>query len=130
MIKKRDARREAKQLWRLCVVNGSLDDGRARDVVSQVIESRHTSGPAVLAYFLRLVRLDLARKTAQVESAVPLDADVRSSVEQSLSRKYGPGITPSFVVDPLLIGGMRVRVGSDVYDGSVKAELDALEMGF
>jgi F-type H+-transporting ATPase subunit delta len=130
MIKKREARREAKELWRLCVVNGSLDEGRARDVVNHVIESRHTSGPAILANFLRLVRLDLARKTARVESAVPLDADVRSSVEQSLSRKYGLGIAPSFVVEPSLIGGMRVRVGSDVYDGSVKAGLDALEVGF
>jgi len=130
MIKKREARRDAKQLWRLCVVDGSLDESRVRDVVNHVIESEHTGGPAILSTFLRLVRLDLARKAARVESAAPLDADLRASVEQSLSRKYGSGIETSFVVDPSLIGGMRVRVGNDVYDGSVKAELDALEMGF
>ena len=130
MIKKREARRDAKQLWRLCVVDGSLDESRVRDVVNHVIESEHTGGPAILSTFLRLVRLDLARKAARVESAAPLDVDLRASVEQSLSRKYGSGIETSFVVDPSLIGGMRVRVGNDVYDGSVKAELDALEMGF
>jgi F-type H+-transporting ATPase subunit delta len=130
VIRKRQAKRDAKQLWRLCLVDGSLDEGRAREVVNRLIESKHTGGPAILSNFLRLVRLDLAGKAARVDSAVPLDADVRASVEQSLARKYGPRIATSFVVDPSLIGGMRVRVGSDVYDGSVKAGLDALEVGF
>ena len=43
---------------------------------------------------------------------------------------YGPGISTSFAETSALIGGMRIRVGSDVYDGSVKAGLVALEKSF
>jgi F-type H+-transporting ATPase subunit delta len=126
----RQVRHDAERLWRLCLVNGSLDENRAREVVDQIIESRKYGGPAILAHFLRLLRLDRARQAAQVESAGPLDADVRAAVEEGLARTYGPAINTTFVVDPTLIGGMRVRVGSDVYDGSVRGGLDALEARF
>jgi F-type H+-transporting ATPase subunit delta len=107
-----------------------LDESRARAVVDRVIESRHSGGPAILSHFLRLLKVDRARQTAQVESAAPLDADLRAAVEGVLARKYSPAITTIFVVDPTLIGGMRVRVGSDVYDGSVRGGLEALEARF
>jgi F-type H+-transporting ATPase subunit delta len=126
----RQVRRDAERLWRLCLVSGSLDEDRARQVVDRVIESRRTGGVAVLSRFLRLVKLDRTRQAAWVESAAPLEADVRTAVEEGLTRRYGPAITTTFVVDPALIGGMRVRVGSDVYDGSVRGGLDALEARF
>ena len=126
----RQTKRDAAQLWRLCLVNGSLDEGRARQVVEQVIESRHSGTPAVLTYFLRLLKLDRARQSARVESAVPLDAAVRAAVEEGLARKYGDSITTIFVVDPSLIGGLRVKIGSDVYDGTVRGGLAALGAGF
>jgi F-type H+-transporting ATPase subunit delta len=47
-----------------------------------------------------------------------------------LVRTYGPEISTSFAEDTTLIGGMRIRVGSDVYDGSVKAGLAALQESF
>ncbi len=126
----RQVRRDAKRLWRLCLVDGWLDDSRVRQVVDRVIESRRSGGVAVLSHFLRLVKLDRARQVAQVESAAPLDADVRAAVEERLARRYGSAVETTFVVDPALIGGMRVKVGSDVYDGSVRAGLDALEARF
>jgi hypothetical protein len=63
-------------------------------------------------------------------SAAPLDAAVRGDVERALASQYGAAIATTFVVDPTLIGGMRVQVGSDLYDGSVKAGLAALESSF
>ncbi|HVP79079.1 MAG TPA: F0F1 ATP synthase subunit delta [Thermodesulfobacteriota bacterium] len=47
-----------------------------------------------------------------------------------MARAYGPGISASFVHNPGLIGGMRIKVGSDVYDGSVRARLAGLEKTF
>jgi len=126
----RQVRHDARRLWRLCLVNGSLDEGRTREVVDQVIASRHSGGPPILSHILRLVKLDRARHAAQIESAAPLGPDMRAAVEEGLARKYGPAIRTTFVVDPTLIGGMRVKVGSDVYDGSVRAGLDALEARF
>ena len=126
----RQARQEAKQLFRLCLVNGRLDEGRTRLVVNRVIESGRRGSLAVLSHFQRLVRLEHARYTALIESAAPLPDELRVSVRSGLERVYGPGIATSFVQNPALIAGMRIKVGSDVYDGSVRARLAALEKRF
>jgi len=76
------------------------------------------------------VKLDLARHTATVESAAHLPAELRANVESDLERAYGPNLSISFAEKPGLIGGMRIKVGSDVYDSSVKARLTALEGRF
>src|SRR5262249_45684024 len=65
-------RREAKELFRLCLLNGLLDEGRVRRVVQTIIESGRRGSMALLSQFQRLVRLQCHRQTAEVESAVPL----------------------------------------------------------
>jgi F-type H+-transporting ATPase subunit delta len=130
MKTKKQTKREAVRLFRLCFVDGMLDEGRARQVVQRIVEARPRSGLALLAYFQRLVRLEVARHTAEVESAVPLPAELHESIRAGLERTYGHGIRSSFAHKPALIGGMRIKVGSDVYDGSVRARLDALGKSF
>jgi F-type H+-transporting ATPase subunit delta len=76
------------------------------------------------------VKLDRARLTAHIESATPLPIDLLSNIEQSMTRRYGLGLATAVAVSPALIGGIRVQVGSDVYDGSVRAGLAALERSF
>ena len=77
-----------------------------------------------------LHRSEIARRTATVESAAPLPPDLQAGIEAGLKRRYGPGLSTAFAHDPALIGGMRIQVGSDVYDGSVRAGLEALEQSF
>ena len=126
----RQTKREAKRLFRLCLVNGLVDEGRTRQVVQRMIESKRRGDLALLSHFRRLMKLETARHTAEVESALPLPADLRASIQADLARIYGPGISASFVHNPELIGGMRIKVGSDVYDGSVRARLAGLEKNF
>jgi F-type H+-transporting ATPase subunit delta len=126
----RRARREARRLYRACVVGGLLDEARARQVVDRVAGARRRGSLAFLSHFQRLVQLDRARHEAVVQSATPLPPDLRASVESGVARLYGPGVSTSFADNPALIGGMRVKVGSDVYDGSVRAALLALEERF
>ena len=122
--------RNARQLFRLCLVNDSLDERRVRTVVRGVLQSKRRGRHAILSRFLRLVKLDRIRHTADIESATPLPAHLQTSVLNGVVRVYGPGITISFSQNPALIGGMRIRVGTDVYDGSIKARLAALEHRF
>jgi len=68
--------------------------------------------------------------TAEIQSAVPLTADLEASVQARLERVYGQWITARFVLNRSLIGGMRIKVGNDVYDGSVRHGLDLLEKSF
>jgi F-type H+-transporting ATPase subunit delta len=122
--------RDAKKLLRLCLVNGSLDEARVRQVVDRVIASGRSGGLGVLARFQRLVRLDRARHSADVDSAAPLPAEARAAIETAISRMLGPAVTTTFAENPALIGGVRVKVGSDVYDGSIRGHLAAIESRF
>ena len=121
---------EAKRLFRLCLVKQTLDEGRVRQVLQNVLRSKRRGYLLLATQFVRLVRLEWLRHTAEVESAAPLSSDLRANVQASLVRTYGPDLSTLFVEKPALIGGMRIRVGSDVYDGSVKAGLAALEKSF
>jgi F-type H+-transporting ATPase subunit delta len=130
MSRTKQAKRDAKQAFRLCLVNGLLDEGRVRELVRRVAESRNRNRLKFLSHFRRLVELDQARHTATVENATPLSADIQASIQAGLSHTYGPGLNTRFAHNPELIGGMRIKVGSDVYDSSVKARLAALQARF
>jgi len=124
------ARRGAKELFRACFVNGLLDENRTRQAVAQVLQSKPRDYLAILTHFQRLVKLEIERRSAHVETSVALPADLRGNVQNTLTRAYGPGLNVSFAENPALIGGMKIRVGSDVYDGSVRGRLAALEESF
>jgi F-type H+-transporting ATPase subunit delta len=126
----RQTRREAKQLFRLCLAGGTLDEDRARRVARGIADAGHRECRAVLKHFLRLVKLDRNRHTAAIESATPLPEDLQAGLEAGLKRKYGADLVTRYAVRPSLIGGMRIQVGSDVYDSSVLAGLAALEKSF
>ena len=124
------SRRDSRTLYNACRVNGLLDESRVRVAATAVVKSKPRGYLGILTHFHRLVKLDIARRTALVESAVPLAADFQNSVKANLTKKYGAGLSLQFVVNPALIGGMRVRVGSDVMDSSVSARLQELAEAF
>ncbi len=126
----KQARREAKELFRVCQVEGLLDEGRVRSVVGRVLESKPRGYLGTLHYFQRLVKLEVERRTARVESAQELPADLRDAVQGSLEARYGRGLQVQYTVQPDLVAGVRVRVGSDVFDGSVSGRLHDLKSSF
>ena len=126
----RKARREAKELFRVCIVNGVLDEARVRQAVRQLIETRPRGYLGTLSALRRLVTLDVEAHTAKIESAAPLSPELQGRLKASLTRAHGPGLSTSFTDNSALIGGVRIRVGSDVYDGTVKGRLAALEQRF
>ena len=121
------ARRDAKELFRSAQVNGVLDENKARQVVDEVLAKKPRSYVAILTHFQRLVKLDIERRTARIETVVPLDAAQQSGVRSALAKRYGAGLTFSFAQNPALIGGMRIKIGSDVYDGSIQSRLAQLQ---
>jgi F-type H+-transporting ATPase subunit delta len=126
----KQARRDGKSLFNVCRVDGVLDENRVRQTVTAVIAKKPRGYVAVLSHFQRLVKLDIERRTARVESAGPVSEVLKQSVKANLVARYGAGLNVNFAVNPALIGGLRVKVGSDVYDGSVKARLAELETNF
>ena len=126
----KQARRDGKSLFNICRVSGVLDEDRVRKTVSAVIAQKPRGFVAILSHFQRLVKLDIERRSARVESAVPASEALQQSVKANLAARYGRGLSVTFAVNPALIGGLRVKVGSDVFDGSVKARLAELESSF
>lgn len=123
----KQSRRDGKALFNACRVNGVLDEGRVRQALAEVVARKPRGYVATLHHFHRLVKLDLARRTAVVESATALGTAIQDSVRNHLTARHGAGLNLSFETNPGVIGGLKVRVGSDIYDGTVAGRLAALE---
>ncbi len=127
----KDALRSARQLFRACFdVNGRMHNTRAKRVVKRVGETKPRNYQAILTAFQRLIRLEVEKRTATVESVAELTLEGRDQLRRDLQKKYGDDLTLDFFINPDLIGGLRVKVGSHVWDGSVRAKLQALRERF
>ncbi|RZO59228.1 MAG: ATP synthase F1 subunit delta [Limisphaerales bacterium] len=126
----KQSRRDAKQLFQACQVNGALEEARVRQAVALLIEKKPRGYFGTLQEFQRLVKLDVNSRSARVESAVALSEAQQQEVRASLGRLKGADVEVEFAEDADLIGGMRVKLGDDVYDGSVKTRLSRLAESF
>ena len=120
----------ARRLYGLCQVNGQLDDNKLRDLVSKLIAAKPRDFQAILASIQRLTRLEQARRSVIVESATVLNDGERQKVVAGLAKDYGNKLTIEYKINPELLGGLRIKVGDDVFDGSVQGRIDRLSKAF
>jgi F-type H+-transporting ATPase subunit delta len=126
----REAATTARRAFRMCLEGERLNDDKLRKVVKKIGELKPRNYQAILHTLLRLTRLEAARREVVVESATALDSNTTVRVTTGLQEKYGNDLSFEFKVTPDLLGGMRVRVGNDVWDGSVKGRLERLSESF
>lgn len=126
----KQARRSAKALYQSCLVDSVLDENRARRVVEEVVNAKPRGYLPILNQFHRLVKLDVQRRSATIESPTEMTSDDKRQIEAQLLARYGRGMTYEYRINPALIAGLRIQVGSDVYDGSVAGRLRALQESF
>ena len=126
----KQSRRGAKQLFKICQVEGQLAEERVRQAVTLVIEKKPRGYFGILQELQRLVKLDVSSRSARVESAVVLTEAQQQNIRESLGRLKGGEVTVEFAENADLIGGMRVKIGDDVFDGSVKTRLATLSESF
>jgi F-type H+-transporting ATPase subunit delta len=126
----KQSRRDAKQLFRSTIAKGVMDEQRVRSAVTLLLSKKPRGYVGILSHLQRLVKLELARRTARVESATSLSAQEQAAIQANLEKRYGQGLNLTFAQNPSLVGGLRVQVGSDVYDGSVQGRLNALRENF
>ena len=123
-------RRAARQLFRLSHTDGLFDESRGQHLLQRFLRAKPRGCLQVLIELKRLLKRERAQRSATVESAMTLSAEDTTHVRTRLEQVYGQGLNISFSQNPGLIGGMRVTVGSDVYDGSVQGRLLALQQRF
>ena len=123
----REIRRISRDMLKASFTDGQLDPGKIGALVQSLVDKKPRDSIAILENYKRLVRLEVEKRRARIETAGELSPEVRSQIVASLQRKYGSDITTEFVISPELLGGLRIRVGSDVWDGSVRNRLERLE---
>jgi F-type H+-transporting ATPase subunit delta len=123
----KETRQLSKGLLRASYVDGKLNGARVSELVRTLIEKKPRNYIRALDAYKRLLRLEVEKRTATIESATELSPEVGAEIVANLQRKYGADLAPKFSVNPELLGGMRIRVGSDVWDSSVRNRLARLQ---
>ena len=126
----KDAARSARRIYRLCAPEGRLDEDKMRTAFKKIGTAKPRDYRAIMHALFRLVRLDEESRQALVESATELDTPSRVRIEESLNNQYGGALSFSYRTDPELLGGVKIRVGNDVWDGSVQSRLERLANAF
>ncbi len=123
----KEIRQLSREMLRASFTDGQLDSGRIASLVDSLIARKPRKYVDVLKNYKRLIRLEVEKRRARIETASEVDREAGSKLIENLKKKYGSDLTTEFVVNPQLLGGMRIRVGSDVWDGSVRNRLQRLE---
>ena len=123
----KEIRQLSREMLRASFTDGQLDRGKIASLVQSLIAKRPRHFMAVLQNYKRLLRLEIEKRHAKIESATQLSPQAAVDIVARLKKKYGGDLTSEFVVDPTLLGGVRVRVGSDVWDGTLRNRLERLQ---
>jgi len=83
---------------------------------------------AIIVSFRELAAAARGEVTAEVTSAAPLTSEQAGALAQTLKAKIGKSVTLNQFVDPSLIGGLQVKVGSQLIDSSLKTKLAAMKI--
>ena len=123
----KEIRRRSREMLRASFNDGQLNPGRIVSLVHSLVARKQRNYIDVLKNYRRLLRLEVEKRRARIETASELDREAGAKVIENLKKKYGDDLTAEFVVNPELLGGLRVRVGSDVWDGTVRTRLERLQ---
>src|SRR5947208_1956831 len=123
----KEIRQLSREMLRTSFTDGQLDRGKIASLVQSLITKRPRHFMDILQYYKRLLRLEMEKRHARIESATQVTPQVAADIVARLKKKYGEDLSSEFAVDPTLLGGVRVRVGSDVWDGTLRNRLERLQ---
>jgi F-type H+-transporting ATPase subunit delta len=118
----------AKQLFKLSVVNGVVSPEQVTGVLGWVEKTSPRRPVALLKAYHHRIAIELAKSRAEVEHAGPVSDATLKQIEAAMTKRYSRVITASAKPNPGLLAGLRVRVGSDVYESSVASQLAKLSV--
>ena len=102
---------------------------QGKNFLRTVIENgRLNALPEIVRQFRALKNAQSGSSDAVVYSAFPIDGSALAEVAVMLEKRFGRKLNPSVVLQPELIGGIRVVVGDEVLDTSVKARLEQMKV--
>ena len=101
----------------------------SRRFVGVVTENRRLFAlPAIIGAYLRLLAARRGEITAEVTTATNLDAEQMSALTDALKKSVGAKVAVEHKIDPNLLGGIVVRVGSRMFDSSLRTKLERMQL--
>jgi F-type H+-transporting ATPase subunit delta len=102
-------------------------NAEAKNFIAMLAENdRVALLPEIATQFIELKNASAGAADATVYSAFELSADQLNNLVATLEKKFGRKLNPTVEIDPSLIGGVRVVVGDEVLDTSVRAKLQQM----
>ena len=126
----KEARKVSRQLFRYSFTEGRLDKEKISHMVESLLAEKPRHYVDALKDYQRLLRLEIEKRHAVIESATRLNESLANQILANLRSRYGEDLTTEFRTNPELLGGLRIRIGDDVWDGSVKNRLQKLQEQF
>ena len=123
----KEIRRLSREMLRASFTDDQIDRGKITSLLQSLVAKKPRHYLDILQYYKRLVRLEIEKRHARIESSTELSPETSARIVENLKKKRGRDLTTEFVVNPELLGGIRIRVGSDVWDGSVRDRLERLQ---
>lgn len=119
----------AKQLFKLSVDDGAVSPEQVTGVLGWIEKHSPRHSLALLKAYHRLIATELAKSRALVEHAGPVSNATLNQITGAMTQRYRRPVSAVAKPNPKLLAGLRVRVGSDVYESSVSGQLATLREG-
>ena len=126
----KDATNTAKRIFRLCLASGALNEDSLRLAMKKIVSQKPRGYREILHVLARLVRNEQRSRHVIVESAQDLDEKTRTQLQSDFTSKHGNELTFEYITTPELLGGIRIKFGDDLWDGTVKARLERIANAF
>jgi F-type H+-transporting ATPase subunit delta len=123
----KEARKVSGMLFRNSFTEGKLDKEKISHMVESLLAEKPRHYVDALKDYQRLIRLETEKRHAVIESATQLNSGLANQIVTNLRARYGDDLTTEFRTNPDLLGGLRIKIGDDVWDGSVKQRLHKLQ---
>jgi F-type H+-transporting ATPase subunit delta len=123
---KKQIQQLSRQFFKLSFADGVISSDRVGGVLEYIEKHRPPHAAAVLKAYHRLAAAEVARGQAIVEHAGAIEPAALAAIAAAMSKKYGRPIVAIPKKNDLLLAGLRIRVGDDLYESSVAGQLAAL----
>ncbi len=120
----------AREIFRFCLVNGIIDETKFEKFVGMIKSQPSSSARAILKALIKLLEQLEKDQSLQVESAFSLDAPTVEAITKRFETILGKKLKPTVSENKALIGGLRLKVGDNVWENTVLSNLEQLKGRF
>jgi F-type H+-transporting ATPase subunit delta len=104
----KEARKVSRQMFRHSFTDGKLDKEKISHMVESLVAEKPRHYSDALKDYQRLLRLEVEKRHAVIESATPLNDSIANQVLANLRSRYGEDLITEFRTNPELLGGLRI----------------------